>query len=67
MPVWKKSRKGSADIHKTEGLSSAIVDRRGMGINAALGANITFDGDVFETVEAAKAFAEKRIPGEPQA
>ena len=53
-PKWKKSRKGSADIHTIEGLEHAVVDRRGFGVEHS----VTYLGEPYASVEAAKAAAE---------
>lgn len=59
---WLRIRKGCADIYTAPGVAKAVVDRRGFGINAALGANITYDGQSFDSVEAAKKYAEEHQP-----
>ena len=38
--MWKKKRKGCADIYTREGDSSAIVDRRGYGIASSMGMSV---------------------------
>ncbi|MBO0129209.1 hypothetical protein [Agrobacterium burrii] len=61
MMEWKKSKKGSATIHKSNRLPNAIVDRRGYGIAAEMGKSITYQGKPFASVEAAKEFAERQL------
>ncbi|XHE12368.1 hypothetical protein PCC82_11265 [Agrobacterium deltaense] len=61
MMDWKKSKKGSAIIHKSDRLPNAIVDRRGFGLAAAMGSSITYQGRPFASVEEAKEFAERQL------
>jgi len=57
MSGWSKKRKGCAYIYTHPNVDGAVVDRRGFGINAAMGANITWKGWEFDSVEQAKTFA----------
>lgn len=52
--LWTKKRKGCADIHIHKALTHAVVDTNGFGVNAG----ISFEGHYFQSVGAAKAWAE---------
>lgn len=54
---WTEKRKGSARIHTHPEIEGAIVDRQGLGITAAAGANVTWKHHPFFSVEDAKVAA----------
>lgn len=54
---WAAKAKGSARIHTHPDVTGAIVDRRGFGVDAALGHNVTWAGKPFVSVRAAKEAA----------
>ena len=54
---WTKKAKGSGFIYTHPDADGAVVDRRGYGINAAAGANITWQGVPFASVDEAKKAA----------
>lgn len=58
MNGWTKKSKGGAHIYSKEGVDGAVVDRRGLGLSAALGHNVTFRSETFADVETAMAFAD---------
>lgn len=57
--MWLKRRKGSAMIYTLNGNNHAVVDRRGFGIKAALGHNITYRDQSFKSVSEAKEYVEQ--------
>lgn len=60
---WKAKSVGTAIIYTRKGIDNAVVNRRGWGINSALGYNITFEGKAFPSVDAAIVYAEKKYAG----
>ena len=60
MKSWRQRTKGNAVIYVHEAIPHAIVDRKGHGVNSALGHSISFEGKPFPTVDNAKLFAERK-------
>lgn len=64
---WSEKRKGNALIHTHPLVDGAVVDRCGLGISAAAGANVTWNGQSFPDVAQAKTAALASVAKAPDA